>query len=43
MQKVRNPVAKHMRRFNTPAQHRDRKKDYSRKGKSKFKYDARFV
>ncbi len=31
-----NPVAKHARKFNKAAVHRDRKKDYTRKGKSKF-------
>ena len=35
--KVNNPVAKHARTFNKSAKHRDRKNDYSRKGKSKWK------
>lgn len=34
-QKIRNPVAKNMNKFNKPATHKNKKKDYSRK--SKFK------
>lgn len=39
--KVNNYVAKHARSFNKAAKHRDRKNDYTRKGKSKF--NARLV
>lgn len=35
---MKNPVAKHMRTFNKAVVMRNPKKDYSRKGKSKFRY-----
>lgn len=34
---MKNPVAKNMEKFNKPSVQRNRKKDYSRKGKSKWK------
>ena len=33
---MNNLVAKHARKYNKAVVHRDRKKDYTRKGKSKF-------
>lgn len=30
---MRNPVAKYMNRFNKPATHRNKKKDYKRRGR----------
>jgi hypothetical protein len=34
---MKNPVAKHARTYNKSVVMRDKKKDYTRKGKSKFK------
>jgi hypothetical protein len=36
---MNNPVAKHARKFNKAAPHRDRKNDYTRKPKHKKKLD----
>lgn len=36
---TRNFVAKHCRKYNKPKVERDRKSDYSRKGKDKWKYE----
>jgi len=38
---MNNLVAKHARKYNKSVTMRDRKKDYSRKGKSKWKHDKK--